>query len=355
MQELDTDPMSRLTRHLSEASLWAHWLGRPVGKQVEPVVWSWKDIYSCLIEAGDAVKLGGVSRVEAGKVVKVGGEKDAAERRVVLLVNPGLAEQKITSKTLMTSFQLVKPGEVAWTHRHTMAAFRFVIQGKGAYTTVEGEQFFMEPGDLILTPNWMWHGHTNESDESIVWMDGLDAPLVRGTFDSAFQEEFETQSQPIMKTDGYTNTRLGLVRPHSTFDKTRAPCIKYKWSDTIQTLEDLSSEVDQYDGTLLEYINPITGGPTLPTISCRVQSLPSESSLKVHRHTGTTIYHVVSGKGYCEVDGIRLDWGEKDTFIVPSWRWHRLVNTEKQQAILFSKTDIPVLQSLGLYREEAKK
>ena len=108
----------------------------------------------------------------------VGLEEREALRRAVQLVHPSLTRQGSTSPTLQMSFQLVKPGEVPECHRHTIAALRFVVEGHGAYTTVEGEQMLMEPGDLILTPNWTWHDHANFTGEPVIWVDGLDSPLV---------------------------------------------------------------------------------------------------------------------------------------------------------------------------------
>jgi gentisate 1,2-dioxygenase len=351
MQNLESESADRLTKHLVDSSLWAHWLQRPKGARVEPAVWRWSEIYSCLLEAGESVRLGGVVNSDnAG----ASGDRNMAERRVVELVNPSLANLKLTSKTLQMCFQLVKPGEVAWTHRHTAAAFRFVVQGKGAYTTVQGERFVMEPGDLILTPNWTWHGHTNGTTEPIVWIDGLDAPIVRGTFDAMFLEEYESESQQITKRDDYSRSMLGVVRPKINWDRTRAPCMNYKWTDTLSALENLSTEPDPVDGTLLEYVNPLTGGPTMPTISCRIQMLPSNASLNSHRHTGMTAYHVMKGKGFLEVDDKRIDWGPRDCFVVPSWRWHRFVTTGSETPILFSMTDKPIMDTLGLYREESK-
>ena len=113
-----------------------------------PHLWPWSVIYSCLMESGEVVKLGGVD--------------DAANRRTVQLVNPALTQRKATSRTLQMSIQLVKPGERAECHRHTAAALRFVVEGDGTgYTNVEGEEMLMEPGDLVLTPNWTWHDHFN--------------------------------------------------------------------------------------------------------------------------------------------------------------------------------------------------
>ena len=67
---------------------------------------------------------------------------EQAERRAIRLVNPNLPI-KSTSHTLQVTFSIVNPGEVARAHRHNMAAIRFVVQGRGAYTAVDGEKFFV--------------------------------------------------------------------------------------------------------------------------------------------------------------------------------------------------------------------
>jgi gentisate 1,2-dioxygenase len=159
------DDLDKRLARLSLAGLW-----QPPNKRVplEPHVWRWEDVYSCLVEAGEVIGLGA-----------------DAERRVVKLVNPALHEQRTTSRALQISFQLVKPGETAACHRHSIAALRFVVEGRGAYTTVEGERMPMASGDLILTPSWTWHDHTNSTEEPIIWLDGLDSPLAV-YFEAAF-------------------------------------------------------------------------------------------------------------------------------------------------------------------------
>jgi len=131
--------------------------------RVKAHLWKWHDIYDSLLQAKEKIS------VASGSV----------ERRVIRLVNPGLAENEMTSHTILLSFQLIQPGEVAPAHRHTMSAFRFILQGHGAYTNVDGQKMVMEDGDLILTPQGCWHEHAHEGDENMVWIDGLDVPFVQ--------------------------------------------------------------------------------------------------------------------------------------------------------------------------------
>lgn len=345
---VETPELAALHRRLAEYSLGGHWQSREKNPELVAHVWPWLVIYSCLIESGDVVKLGGID--------------DATKRRTVQLVNPSLTNKKATSRTLQMSIQLVKAGERAECHRHTAAALRFVVEADGtAYTNVEGEQMLMEPGDLVLTPNWTWHDHFNPGDKNVVWLDVLDIHL-SNHLDAVFQENYgEGPAQPIVKSDGYCKQRLSAIRPRVKNASNAALPYTYKWRDTLRALQDIDGAGgnDPHDGVLLEYVHPLTGGPTMPTIGCWVQWLRPGETTKPHRHTSSTIYHVVEGEGITTVSpkktaGKELGWRSRDCFFVPSWNWHQFQNTSKKDpAIIFSVTDRPVLESLGLFREEA--
>lgn len=345
---VETPELAALHRRLAEHSLGGHWQPREKNPELVAHVWPWSVIYSCLMESGDVVKLGGID--------------DAAKRRTVQLVNPSLTNKKATTRTLQMSIQLVKAGERAECHRHTAAALRFVVEADGtAYTNVEGEQMLMEPGDLVLTPNWTWHDHFNPGDRNVVWLDVLDIHL-SNHLDAVFQENYgEGPAQPIVKSDGYCKQRLGAIRPRVKNASNAALPYTYKWRDAFRALQDIAGAGgnDPHDGVLLEYVHPLTGGPTMPTIGCSVQWLRPGETTKPHRHTSSTIYHVVDGEGITTVGpkktaGKELGWRSRDCFFVPSWNWHQFQNTSKKEpAIIFSVTDRPVLESLGLFREEA--
>ena len=344
----ETPEVQALHRRLAEHSLGGHWQTREKNPDLVPHLWPWSVIYSCLMDSGEVIKLGGID--------------DAAKRRTVQLVNPALINKKATTRTLHMSIQLVKAGERAECHRHTAAALRFVVEADGTgYTNVEGEQMLMEPGDLVLTPNWTWHDHFNPGKNNIVWLDVLDAHLTNH-LDATFHENYgEGPAQPIIKPDGYCKQRLGAIRPRVANVCGQALPYTYKWRDTSQALKEVAAagQIDPHDGVLLEYAHPLSGGPTMPTIGCWVQLLPPGEATQPHRHTSSTIYHVVQGEGVTTVGRKKgaekdLPWGAKDCFFVPSWNWHHFKNTSiKEPAIIFSVTDRPVLESLGLFREEA--
>ena len=343
----DTPELQALHARLAEYSLAGHWQAREKNPELVPYLWPWSMIYSCLMESGEVVQLGGID--------------DAAKRRTVQLVNPALHTRKATTRTLQMSIQLVKPGERAECHRHSAAALRFVVEGDGtAYTNVEGEEMLMEPGDLVLTPNWSWHDHFNAGKNNVVWLDVLDSHLTR-YLDAGFEENYgEGPAQPIVRHDGACKQRYGAIRPRVMSSSSAALPYNYKWRDTREALNETAAggPLDAHDGVLLEYSHPLTGGPTMPTIGCWVQMIPPGESTAPHRHTSSTIYHVVEGEGVTSVGKSKsamkdLTWRARDCFFVPSWNWHSFKNlSRKTPVIMFSVTDRPVLESLGLFREE---
>ncbi len=340
-QAVQTDSVAFLDRDMAEKNIGGHWqLGfenyLPYPETlVEPYQWKWEDIYNFLIRAGEVVSL------------------EQAERRTIRLVNPALKERRATTHTVHLSFQYVKPGEFARAHRHTAAAFRFIIKGKGAYTTVNGQQCMMEEGDLILTPQLTWHDHANNSDKPILWLDGLDIPLVQSLHQLTF-EPFPELTQPIQKSSDQVAASYSHARPVAS---PTGEFFHYKWGESYRALRALAAQApssDPFDGYLMEYRNPVTGGPTMPTIQCAAQLLLPGQETQAHRHTTTVIYHAFRGSGTCFVGERRFDWERGDSFVVPLWYAHRHVNrSSSEEAILFSMSDAPALKALGLYREEA--
>jgi gentisate 1,2-dioxygenase len=335
-----SDSVALLDRDMAEKNLSGYWRlgmeGLPPHPMtsVEPYLWKWADVHESLVRAGEVISL------------------EDSERRVVRLVNPGLNERPFATQTLHISFQYVKPGENARAHRHTPAALRFVIEGNGAYTTVNGQQCVMEPGDLILTPKLTWHDHSNDSTQPMLWLDGLDFPLVTALH-QVMQERYPERRQPIEKNSEEVMDRLGASKRHGV---PLADFFHYKWRDTEKELRALARSPaarDRFDGYLLEYRNPLTGGPTMTTIQCALQLLPPGEETETHRHTSTVIYHVFRGTGATHIGKRRFEWEQGDSFVVPLWYDHRHLNrSSSDDAILFSMSDAPVLKALDLYREE---
>lgn len=303
--------------------------------KVKAHLWPWADVYDGLLRARDRITI----------------QHGSAERRTLRLVNPGLPELEMTSHTMLFAFQLIQPGEVAPPHRHTMAAIRFILRGKGAYTNVAGRKITMEAGDLILTPQWAWHEHAHEGDQPMIWIDGLDVPFVQSLQVIAF-EPYPDARMPVVSRS-IAASGSGLARPIAADAKTAWQPLHYRWADVYPALLALAEgEAHPYEGYAVEYANPATGS-TLPTLSCWLQLLRPGQRTRSHRHTSTSIYHVFRGSGITAIGGERFEWSQGDTFVVPLWHWHEHANrSATEDAILFSMNDAPMLKPFGLYREE---
>ena len=320
-----------------ESGLVPGWLGRgdePPPKTL-PFLWNWADVEPLIHRSGEVVTP----------------DRDV-ERRILRLANPGLPYG--TTHTITAALQLLLPGECAPAHRHTPTAIRWVLEGEGVYTTVEGDKCYMERGDLILTPSWTWHDHNSEGVSRMVWLDGLDVPLVQN-LDASFFEQYPEDQHPITGVgDSEKRYGSGALRPAwETPNTPYSPLLIYKWDKTYQALWDLA-QVDSspFDDVAIEYSDPITGGPVLRTLACWIQLLRPGVKGRAHRHTTSKVYQVFEGEGYSIIDGQRFDWKRGDLFAVPSWSWHEHGNESGQEAILFSIQDNPVMKSLSLFREE---
>ena len=317
---------------------------KPPQAKAVPALWRYADVRPRLLRAGELVSV------------------EDAERRVLMMLNPNpeVAKTVGTTSTLYAAFQLVLPGETARAHRHTASAFRFVVEAAadgGAFTTVDGERVAMQPGDLVLTGNWQWHDHVNDSDEPVIWLDGLDLPLV-SFFEAGFFEPHPDGKQAVTKAIDasarlFTHGRLTPTwAPPSGL---LSPVLRYPWTETEKTLRNALEDTagTETDGVVFEYTNPSTGGSVLPTLSCFVQGLRPGFRGKAHRHTTSAVYHVVRGEGTTVIDGEEYDWSEHDTFCVPTWAVHQHVNrSATDEAVLFSYTNQAVHDALGLYRED---
>ena len=279
------------------------------------------------------------------------------ERRAMQLFNPGLNGQWATTNTLIAAVQVLLPGEVARAHRHSPAAIRFIIEGSGAYTAVEGEKVIMKPGDFVLTPSWQWHDHGNETNETVVWMDGLDVPLTKALNAMFFEMHTDVKASHHKPVNGSSQLYShGKLTP--TWTKKRdsqhpfSPLMLYSWEQTAEALHDLRShDGSPHDGIILEYTHALTGGPVLPTMACRVQMIRKGEKTKSKRVTGSSVFHVVEGKGRSVINGKTFDWEKGDIIALPSWAEHDFANSGSEDAILFSISDKPVIEALGFYRE----
>jgi gentisate 1,2-dioxygenase len=300
-----------------------------------PALWRYDDIRPYIMEAGGLITA------------------KEAERRVLVLENPGMPGQSRITRSLYAGMQLILPGEVAPSHRHTQTALRFVIEGSGAYTAVNGEKTLMQPADFVITPQWGWHEHGNESADPMVWLDGLDIPIVQ-LFDAGFAEHFGADEQPLARAEGDSLARYGsgLLPVDQAPGAVSSPVFNYPYTRTREALETMrqSQEWDPCHGLKMKYVNPVTGDYAMPTMATFMQLLPKGFQGADYRSTDGMVYVCVEGTGETVINGETFNWGPRDTFVVPSWarHSHKVLGGD---TVLFSFSDRVVQQKLGLWRE----
>jgi gentisate 1,2-dioxygenase len=306
-----------------------------------PHKWSWDEVKESLYDVESEMSFDDVPQ---------------GIRRSLALCAPGY---DMTSETVAVFFQLVTAGEESGAHRHNVSAFRFVVEGDPEmYTVVEGEAFPMERGDLVLTPNWTWHDHVNESDSDAIWIDVLDWPFVGNGLKSPVFEQFKDYRQAVDKDDGFFNSQFGRMRPSRDPDSEfkDAPPYRFAYEDAYESLEqsvadEKSNAFDPNNGYNMEYVNPATGEPpVLATTALRLQRVEADMDLARHRHNSMEFYYVMEGEGRTEVGEETIEWEAKDSFVVPRGYWHE--HDASEDATLFVTSDKPIFDSFHLHREE---
>lgn len=302
-----------------------------------PWRWSYGEVRNFLMRAGDIISA------------------EQAERRVLIMENPGIPGQSAITPSLYAGLQLILPGEVAPCHRHTQNALRFVMEGSGAFTALDGEKAVMEPFDLVLTPSGQWHDHGNQTDQPMIWLDGLDIPTVR-LFDASFAERLGSPAHPETVPPGDTLLRYGHnMRPMrgSTADRRPAsrPLFHYRHADWRPALDALatSADIDPHLGHALEFLNPADGGAVLSTISAHVRLLPSGFETRTRQSTDGTVFVVVDGEATLLLGENEIRLAPRDIAVVPSWVPYRFQAT--RETVLFAYSDKASQLKLDLYRE----
>ncbi|MFF7454184.1 cupin domain-containing protein [Kitasatospora sp. NPDC008115] len=306
-----------------------------------PVLWRYADLRPLVRKALPLVKA------------------DDAGRRVVMLVNPGRRELSAAVGLLYTGLQIMGPGEAMTAHRHQASALRFVHEGTGAWTIVDGQKLKVGPRDFAITPNGTWHEHGNESgDAPVIWQDGLDIPLVNMLDANFYEVHPELYQRPGEVANSSLLTYGGNLLPYGVEKWTRpySPLLGWPWEPSYHALTRLARATggSPWDGVIMEYTNPVTGGPVMPTMGAHLQLLRPGQATRAHRHTGSVVYTAAKGRGVSVIAGRSFTWRQGDIFVVPSWAWHEHANLDPgDDACLFSFNDFPVMHSLGLYREES--
>jgi gentisate 1,2-dioxygenase len=306
----------------------------------EPIVWQFDGLRDHVLRA-----LALVSPEQAG-------------RRVVYLANPGRRDVTAAVGWLYTGLQVMGPGELASSHRHSASALRFIMEGSGAFTNVDGHKMTLGRNDFVLTPNGTWHEHGVADDGTVcIWQDGLDIPLMNALDANFYEVHPDLQQAVSFPIDDSTATwgNPALKPAGETWSRRYSPLLKYEWEPTYEALQKYARVTDgsPFDGIHMDYVNPFTGGPPMQTMGASMQLLRPSEHTQAHREVGSFVYQCAKGAGYSIIGGRRFDWKERDIFVVPSWMWHEHVNaSDRDDACLFSFHDLPVMKALGLYRSE---
>lgn len=348
MQPEDTPELRALYKGFEENNLLPLWtqLGDlmpmvPKSKAV-PHVWRWADLLPLAEKSGELVPVG-----------------RGGERRAIGLANPGLGGNAYVSPTMWAAIQYLCPGENAPEHRHSQNAFRFVVEGEGVWTVVNGDPVRMSRGDLLLTPGWCFHGHHNVATEPMAWIDGLDIPFSQ-QMDVGFFEFGSDRVTDNATPDYSQGERLWChpgLRPLSQLQNTvSSPIGAYRWEFTDRALtEQLLLEDEGQPATVeqghaaIRYVNPTTGGDVMPTIRCEFHRLRAGTQTATRNEVGSTVFQVFEGKGAVVMNGVEHKLEKGDMFVVPSWvPWSLQAET---QFDLFRFSDAPIMERLGFIRQ----
>ncbi|MEO3754799.1 cupin domain-containing protein [Streptomyces sp. B6B3] len=304
-------------------------------------VWRWRSLYRLAQRAGDLVPVG-----------------RGGERRAIALANPGLGGAAYATPTLWAAIQYLGPKETAPEHRHAQNAFRFVVEGEGVWTVVNGDPVRMSRGDLLLTPGWHFHGHHNETDQPMAWLDGLDIPFSHYA-DTGFFEFGSDRVTDYATPNLSRSERLwghpGLRPLSGLRDTVSSPIAAYRWEHTDRALTDqLLLEEEGQPATVeqghaaVRYVNPTTGGDVMPTIRAEFHRLRPGTATATRREVGSSVFQVFDGEGSVTLAGQRHALRAGDLFTVPSWvPWSLRAEGGFD---LFRFSDAPVMERLHFAR-----
>lgn len=301
-----------------------------------PFLWSYADIRPLLMESGGVVTA------------------EEAERRVLVLENPALARQSKATGTLYAGVQMILPGEIAPAHRHTQSALRFMIEGEGGFTSVAGERTTMRKGDFVITPSWAYHDHGNEGSDPVVWLDGLDIPIV-AFFEAGFGEGYNDKRHAITRPEGDSLARFGSgllpVNPVDRYGQA-SPIFNYPYDRTREALVAAAAgeAPDAHIATTLRYANPVDGSWAMSTMATWITHLAPGFETAAMRSTDGMVLAVSEGSGSIEVEGQTFQFSENDVIAVPAWCWRSI--KAQSECVLFGFSDRAAQEKLGLFREE---
>lgn len=309
-------------------------------RTIAPHLWRWKTIKMLAERAGQLV------------AVDKGGD-----RRVLALSHPDLGGKPFATPTLWAGIQFLNGHESAPPHRHSPAALRFVMEGTGVWTMVNGDPVLMQPGDLVLTPAYNWHAHDNPGDEPMVWFDGLDLPMIQSLdavfFDSGPDELASYHNRPRSRSESlFASAGLSPVAgvaAEMRVEGLHSPLLAYRWAATEAALESALDESNA-EFAWLRYTDPTSGRDVMPTLRAEICRIRSGGGVPAQRKVGSSVVVVHGGSGVSMVGDAEFHWQRGDVFVVPSWA--RVDHRAEEQSDLFILSDTPVLEMAGLARSE---
>jgi gentisate 1,2-dioxygenase len=335
LEDLPADYREALTRQ-NLVPLWPNLRGvLPPGRpqpKTRAALWPYEALKPLLLKAGELTPI------------------EKAERRVLVLANPGHGlENMQASAAMYLGMQLLLPGEWAPAHRHTPNAVRMIVEGEGAYTTVNGEKCPMSRGDLILTPTGLWHEHGHDGDGPVVWLDVLDLPLVY-YMEASYHVDGERQIIKPGRGDR-TYARGGVV-PTQVFErqKTAYPMLRYPWSETRAALEALAGEQPEIEAVQVTYVNPETGSDVQNILGYYALMLRPGETLRLPVRSPALVFHLIEGSVDMAVGDQRFTLAAADTCCAPGYTTVSLSNrTADAPSFLFIADETPLHRKLGVF------
>ncbi len=273
------------------------------------------------------------------------------ERRALILCHPAFGGETVTTGNLIAAFTVLEPGDRAPPHRHTASAIRFATRAEGAVTIVNGRRCAMLDGDLVLTPPMCWHGHINEGAERTVWFDAANIPLVNALHANFFEPGSRADNAfwEVGEGDERLWQEAGLQAEGHGHDASHSPRYRYPGAATRRLLD--AAPVGEDGAKTARYVNPLDGGPAMPSLDCCARRLAAGQPTRPRRSLCSQICLAVSGSGRSAIGEETVEWTRHDVFTIPQWSWarHEALGGD---ADLFVVSDRPVRDSLDMMRDE---
>ena len=305
-------------------------------RNTRATAWAYKDIKPLLLKAGELTP------------------SEKAERRVLVLANPGHGLEKMQASAAMyLGMQLLLPGEWAPSHRHTPNAVRMIVEGEGAYTTVDGEKCPMSRGDLILTPTGLWHEHGHDGTEPVVWLDVLDLPLV---YYMEASYHINGERQTVQAGQGDRVYARGGLLPTPVFERSRRayPMLRYPWVEARAALLAMATDKPEQEAVQLTYVNPETGDDVENILGFYALMLRPGQTLRLPARSPACVFHIIEGAAEVTVQEQQFALAEADTCCAPGYTAVTLRNVRTDQpTFIFMADESPLHRKLGVYEVRA--